>query len=343
MNQQAAVTTTNKKLGIPALLEQSKEELRKVLPAHLTPDRMVRVALTLIRLNPRLAKADPYSFLGAIMKCSELGLEPASGLDLIYLIPFKNKKTNADEVNVLLGYKGMIELSLRSNRVKSIVARVVYERDTFDYSEGTEQVLVHKPYMGGDRGAIVCAYAVARLDGGQMVFEVMPLHEIVAVRDMVERKNRGESDIWREHFGEMARKTVVRRLWKYLPKTPGMAEASHLEALHEARRSQSLKSVANPAVEPTFDPMDAIDVTTENETDMAQATTEADAARHGELARRFNEKLAEALAVGYPADELKKRFKMKAVEKLTANELEAAVELLTDMIRKRAAAGTPTT
>lgn len=190
-----------------SLIESMKPQMLRVLPKHLSADRMARIALTELRKTPRLLQCSPESFCGAIMACSELGLEPGSSLGQIYLIPYGNV------VQVILGYKGMIELARRSGSVVSICAREVHANDHFDLKYGLEEKLEHTPKLV-DRGELIAVYAVAHFVGGGHQIEVMSKEDIDKIRGR--SKSNGQSP-WQSDYNEMAKKTVVRKMFKYLP------------------------------------------------------------------------------------------------------------------------------
>src|SRR6185436_81681 len=106
----------------------------KVLP---DPDRIARIALTEVRRVPKLAACTPASFLGAVMTCAQLGLEPGL-LGEVYLIPRRN------EVTMIIGVRGLIKMATRSGEVLSVDASEVYEGDEFDYELGTAPTVHHK-------------------------------------------------------------------------------------------------------------------------------------------------------------------------------------------------------
>lgn len=213
MTETTAIVTKPKTLH--TMLEAMKGEIARCLPKHLTADRMTRVALTEVRKNPKLAACDQASFLGAIMQCSQLGLEPGGVLGHAYLLPFDNKKEGKKEVQLIIGYKGLLDLARRSGQIKSMEARAVYANDKFRVSFGLTPELFHEPNLGaGDRGALTHVYAVAHLVGGGTQFEVMSLAEVQKVRQQSQAGNYGP---WVTHFEEMAKKSALRRLFKYLP------------------------------------------------------------------------------------------------------------------------------
>lgn len=224
-----APKTVKDLLASPAMLTQ----IQHALPKHMKADRMARVAMTLMRQVPDLQKCDPMSFMGALMQVSQLGLEPGGALGHAYLLPFKVKRKHGNEwrehmeVQVIIGYRGMIDLARRSGQIESLSARVVREKDAFSYGYGLDETLHHVPFEGVDAGDITHFYAVAKLKGGGVQFEVMTAAQVNVVRDNSQgykaalasaEKYKGEiKSPWATNYDEMGRKTVVRRLFKYLP------------------------------------------------------------------------------------------------------------------------------
>lgn len=216
--------------GVVALLQDPafKAQIALALPRHMTPDRMARIALTEIRKNPELMHCDPLSFAGAVIQCSQLGLEPGSGLGQAYLVPFNNRRKGIKEVNFITGYRGLIELARRSGQVESIVGRSVREKDKFSYAYGDDERIEHVPFPGSnkERGPIIAFYALARLKGGgPPLREVMDVAEVEEIREQYSHGN----PVWRDHFEAMGRKTVIRRLAKFLPMSPELADALRSE------------------------------------------------------------------------------------------------------------------
>lgn len=206
---------------IQLLFQKHKDQIAAALPRHITPDRMIRVALTELRKNPELMACDKLSFFGAIVQASQLGLEPGNALGHAYLVPFNNRKLGIKECNLIPGYRGLIELARRSGKIKNISARVVYEKDHFNFTYGSEEKLEHRPTTDADPGQIVFAYAVANLTDGGFQMEVMTRAQL----DEHKRRFSHGNPVWNSDFSEMARKTVVRRLCKYLPTSIEMVRA----------------------------------------------------------------------------------------------------------------------
>lgn len=199
--------------------DQAKQQLAAVAAGHMRPERMLRLMANAMRTTPQLGECDPLSLLGSMMTCASLGVEPNTPLGHAYLIPFKNKRKGITEVQLILGYKGMIDLARRSGHIVNIHGDIVYEGDDFSFEYGSEQHLKHRPK--GKRANPLYAYCHAKLTDGE-AFVVLPWDEVIAIRDASQGYKTaiqyGKKDSpWIAHQHEMAAKTAVRALFKYLP------------------------------------------------------------------------------------------------------------------------------
>lgn len=212
------------KIGGPNFMAQ----LSVALPKAMTPERLVRVVTTECRKTPALLNCNPESFLGAVLQCAQLGLEPGGALGHCYLLPFGNGKAKDGRPNaqLIIGYRGMIDLARRSGQIVSICAYTVHEKDHFVWRLGIDPDIEHVPSPEADRGPMTYVYAVAKLKGGGVQFEVMSRAEVEKVR---KQSKAGSSGPWVTHFDEMAKKTVIRRLFKYLPVSIEAARAVEVD------------------------------------------------------------------------------------------------------------------
>jgi|SRR5699024_7260401 len=212
--QKNEVANGKKPTTINDYLDQMAPAMAQALPKHMNVERLTRMATTVIRTTPQLKEADVSSLLGAVMQSAQLGLEPGP-MGHCYLLPFRNNKKGITEVQFIIGYKGMIDLARRSGHIQSIYAHAVYENDEFEYELGLHSDLKHKP-AESDRGEFRGAYAVAHFKDGGYQFEYMSKTDIEKRRA---RSKSGKSNYspWATDYEEMAKKTVVRHMWKYLP------------------------------------------------------------------------------------------------------------------------------
>lgn len=194
------------------LMAKMRSEFERALPKHITGERFARVALSQIRGNAQLLRAlesndGRASLLGALMQAAQLGLEPGM-MGHCYLIPYGN------QVQFQLGYRGMIELARRSGSVHTIYAKEVCENDTFEMSFGVGGKLFHQPAYMTERGKVVGYYAFADLGNNCHQYEFMTHSEVDRIRKTY---SKAKNSPWSTEFDEMAKKTVLRRLFKVLP------------------------------------------------------------------------------------------------------------------------------
>ncbi|AFC28368.1 DNA-binding phage-related protein [Paenibacillus mucilaginosus 3016] len=232
---------------IAQLFDEMKPAIAQAIPKHLTPERLLRIATTSIRTNPKLKVCTPESLLGAVMQCAQLGLEP-SILGHAYLVPYRNKKKDAagkdlgwvDEAQFQIGYKGYIELARRTGHVSSIVAQAVHEKDLFEYEYGIDEKLRHVP-ADGDRGPVTKYYAYAKFKDGGYSFMVMSKRDIELHRDKFSKaKTYGP---WVDHFDEMAKKTVLKALMKYMPISVEFQKAVSMDETTKREVSDDMSEV----------------------------------------------------------------------------------------------------
>ncbi len=132
-------------------------------------------------------------------------------------------------------------------------------RHHFDYAFGLDEKLEHKPAMSA-RGRVIAFYAVAKLVGGGHAFEVMSAEQVNDIRDASQNYKFArdkEKTVWGQHYEEMGRKTVLRRLFKYLPVSIELASAAAIDDVGASGRSQALDTVLDgDYITPTDDEQD---------------------------------------------------------------------------------------
>ena len=204
----------NKSMNIADMIKVLEPEIRKALPAVITPERFTRMALSAINNNPKLAECSPMSFLAALMNAAQLGLEPNTPLGQAYLIPFQNK--GSLQCEFILGYKGLINLAYRNEQLQTIQAQCVYANDEFEYELGLNAKLFHKPALG-ERGEMVAVYALFKLQNGGYGFEVMSKQDVDSYAQKYSKAINSSFSPWKSAYTEMAMKTVIKRVLRYAP------------------------------------------------------------------------------------------------------------------------------
>jgi recombination protein RecT len=206
------------------MLTRASGNLRMALPKHMTPDRMIRIALTACSKNPTLMECTPQSIALSLINASETGLEP-NGYEA-HLIPYKNK--GIWEAQFMPDYKGLVQLAYRSGLVDSFDAAPVYEKDRFDYKMGTDPYIDHKPSDAPDRGALVAAWACAKIKGGGVKFVVLNRADVQRRRSASKSAGSDYSP-WNVHEAAMWTKSAAKELSKWIPRSAEMQAAIGLD------------------------------------------------------------------------------------------------------------------
>lgn len=218
----------------------------------ITPDRIIRAVFTSAQKTPDLLKCDLNTVYKAVLLCAQSGLMPDGITQQAHLIPRKNRKRNIMECNLQIGYRGYLTLCRRSGDVTVIKATLVRLGDKFRELRGTDDRIEHEPLPSIMDPAtdkprpITHAYAIAKFKSGEVDFEVMPIEEIEALRV---RSGAYDDGPWATDYGEMCKKTVMRRLCKRLPQSEDAARLLELDAQAEGGIPQDLGNIQIPGVD----------------------------------------------------------------------------------------------
>lgn len=221
-------------------------EIKKALPSVMTPERFTRIALSAVKNTPKLAECTPLSFLAAMMNAAQLGLEPNTPLGQAYLIPYKNR--GQMEVQFQIGYKGLLDLAFRNERMQSIEAHTVYENDEFYFEYGLNPVLRHIP-VWQEKGDILGFYAVFHLNNGGYQFEVMSKQDIDNYATKYSKAFSGDYSPWKVNYEAMALKTVLKRLLKTAPIQPEFRKAMSMDESVKIEIAPDMSEVKNENTE----------------------------------------------------------------------------------------------
>jgi len=178
----------------------------------------VKVALA---RTPKLLECDNLSVFDSLTTCAQLGLSPSGRLGSAYLIPYNGK------CQLVVGYKGLVDLAYRSGDVVGFGAQVVYDEDDFSYSEGFG-LTIHQHVRSEEEkpGALRYVYAWANMRGGYTVSVLMLRREVEAIKARAPGARKAGGP-WDTDPAEMWKKTALRRLIKLLPLSPQKASGLH--------------------------------------------------------------------------------------------------------------------
>lgn len=207
------------------IVDEQLPRFQAVLPRGFDETRFKNLTVAAVRRTPDLARcfATPRgraSLLIAAIQCASIGLEPNTPLREAALVPRKRK--GVDECQLIIEYRGLIKLALRSERVSTITAEVVHQRDHFVYRLGTDPIIEHTPYDGDDDpGPLRYTYCVTTLRDGATQFVVVPRRVVYAQHRARSDSYRSEKSRpyspWTTDEESMWRKTAVRVAERFLP------------------------------------------------------------------------------------------------------------------------------
>ena len=219
-----------------------REAIARALPKHMSPDRFLRVAITATMKNPKLLDCTQVSIFNCLLQLSQYGLEPDGRA--AHLIPYKS------ECTLVIDYKGLAELVMRSGVVSSIHADVICENDEFDYNLG--EIITHKIDFRKPRGDAYAAYVILKLRDGGTKTEVIPKAEIYAIRDKSQgwrafKAGKVSQSVWDPKEPgierEMWKKTAFRRASKWVPLSAEIRDVMQQEDADETTHQPEQRTV----------------------------------------------------------------------------------------------------
>lgn len=190
--------------------DSMRDQFARALPKHLSPERFTRVAITALTRTPKLLDCTPESMMRCLLDLSAAGLEPDGRR--AHLIPY------GKEATLVIDYKGLVELAMRSGNVASIHADKVCKGDDFRVDRGT--ITKHEVNYLEPRGDAYAYYCLIRFKDGGEKSEVMTKDEVDAIR---KRSRSGNAGPWVSDYDEMAKKTVFKRASKWIQLSPEIA------------------------------------------------------------------------------------------------------------------------
>ncbi len=182
----------------------------------------IAFAIEAIAGNQKLQECSTESILASVYKVATTGLSLNPILKFAALVPRWSQSGMICQLMPM--YQGLVKLLTDTGSVINIVTNIVYEGDEFEVELGLNQKVVHRPKFKTKNLEYV--YAIAQLHNETQMVEVMTKADIDYIRGCSETyrafeagKIKSENVIWIKWYDEMARKTCLRRLIKYVPKS----------------------------------------------------------------------------------------------------------------------------
>lgn len=204
-----ATKDTNYLVAVHKGLDESLEKQVAALPEKFNKQRFLQNCMTVLQDGQAdFSKCEAPTVVRTLLKGAFLGLDFFNGE--CYAIPYGN------QCQFQTDYKGEIKLCKRysSNPIQDIYAKVVREGDKFEeVIENGKQYVNFRPKTFSN-GEIIGAFAVVLYKDGSMMYDTMSKEDIEHTRQTFSKA--ANSKAWKESYGEMCKKTVLRRLCKLI-------------------------------------------------------------------------------------------------------------------------------
>lgn len=174
------------------------------------------------------ARLNPDSLHMAIANVAAIGITLNPAHKFAYLVPRRDKVSKELTICLDISYRGLTKLATDTGLIKALKAELVYTNDDFQY-KGFHEKPDFKADVFADRGELVGVYAMALMTDGSVLVETMTIEAVNKIRDDSEAhkaavKKGGwtlKNNVWVKYYGEMVKKTVIKRAHKTLPTSKG--------------------------------------------------------------------------------------------------------------------------
>ena len=175
-----------------------------------------------VRKVPKLLECDRISLMSAFAQVAQFRFMPSGISGEAYIIPY------GKEAKFQLGYQGIVTLLYRTKKIAAITSNIIFKNDVFEYQEGLNANLIHKPAMfGKEKGEPIGAYTIVEMTNGAKTFKVMDMQAILGIKELSKAKESKESP-WnsdKDPENWMWKKTCLIQHAKLLPKTQELQDA----------------------------------------------------------------------------------------------------------------------
>lgn len=206
--------------------------------------RFITASYEYVRRVPKLLECDRESLNMSLLQVAYFRFMPSSVSGEAYIIPYGR------EAKFQLGYQGIVSLLYRTGKISAITSNIIYKNDVFEYEEGIQAKLVHKPALfGSPKGEAIGVYTIAHLSDGNKTFKVLDKEGVMAIRELSKAKDAKDSpwnsdkdpELW------MWRKTCLIQHAKLLPRSQELQKAIEEDFKGEGLAKHKLDA-AGPAV-----------------------------------------------------------------------------------------------
>jgi recombination protein RecT len=273
-----SLANIKKKLGLTAYLTQDavKDQINKVVGGK-DGQQFITSIVSAVQANPQLQECTNTSILSSALLGQSLKLSPSPQLGHYYMMPFKNNKNNTTEAQFVMGYKGMIQLAIRSGYYKRLNVLAIKEGELVRYNPLDEDIEVNLIEDEEQREAAptIGYYAMFEYTNGfkKAIYWSKKKMEAHALRYSAGYKAKKGYTFWEKDFDAMAYKTMLRQLiskWGIMSIDMQQAYESDQAVIREDGSKDYVDIVEAPN-SPQIDKVEETDTNTEKTSPQAQS------------------------------------------------------------------------
>ncbi|MCU9614119.1 recombinase RecT [Caldibacillus lycopersici] len=232
-------------LGLKALLSTPtmKKKFDEVLDKK-APQFMASL-LNLYSGDPGLREAEPMSIVSSAMVAASLDLPIDKNLGYAWIVPFYDSKKGYKAAQFQLGYKGYIQLALRTGQYKAINVIEVYEGELKSWNRLTEEIDLDLSATKSDKVIGYCGYFKLVNGFEKAVYWTRDQVETHRIKHNKMKDKTALNNVWKSDYDAMAMKTVLRNmLGKW-----GILSIEMQKAISEDEADHELKDITDEASE----------------------------------------------------------------------------------------------
>lgn len=217
MAVQNNLAKTQQRLGLTAYLTQDavKNQINNVIGGK-DGQRFIASIVSAVQANPSLQECTNQSILSGALLGESLKLSPSPQLGQYYLVPFNNNREGIKQAQFQLGYKGYIQLAIRSGQYKKLNVLAIKEGELIKFDPLNEEIEVNliQDEEERDKAPTIGYYAMFEYTNGfrKAIYWSKAKMEAHAIKFSAGYKAKKGYTFWEKDFDAMAYKTMLRQL-----------------------------------------------------------------------------------------------------------------------------------
>lgn len=211
------LTQAKKKTGLTAYLTQDavKTQINNIIGGK-DGSRFISSIVSAVSTNPALQECTNNSIVSGALLGESLKLSPSPQLGHYYLVPFNNRQQGTKEAQFQLGYKGYIQLAIRSGQYKKLNVMAIKAGELIAFNPLDEEIEINliKDFNERENAETIGYYAFFELTNGfrKAIYWSKEQMEAHATKYSMGYKAHKGYTFWEKNFDGMAYKTMLRQL-----------------------------------------------------------------------------------------------------------------------------------